>query len=427
MRALASLFVVLVLSSSAQNLLPCKQRFNTYLNFRGKLNPVVTFENNAIYFKNAAGKKELAIYDDEIPALALYFENSSNAQQKNLLALKALNHFKKNQLDSLTQLYSNKKISDRKKNNAPLQGFRIALDPGHFATTLAEAASEQKYLYFLKPAAGQKPDTIKIFESELTFNTATLVKKMLEEQGATVMLTRSEANHTSFNCTFTYWIKQHKKRTLDSLKNSGALSSDKYAKLIKAKVYNLFWDFFRDYDLGNRVAKINAFNPHVTAVIHYNVDEKNAPWKKTSLKDFTMTFIGGAFAGDDLVRDENRADFVRLLISNQLNRSEELSAETVLNFNKNLGIRIATATDAEYLAKNCNTPKSAGVFSRNLVLCRKINSPLVYGEALYQDNENECLELMKKDRELYGIKTNARLEAAAKSYYEALLKFLNNY
>jgi hypothetical protein len=57
------------------------------------------------------------------------------------------------------------------------------------------------------------------------------------------------------------------------------------------------------------------------------------------------------------------------------------------------------------------------------VLCRKINSPLVYGESLYQDNRAECKELMKCDVDVYGIKTNIRLQLVAKSYFDAVIDF----
>jgi len=66
------------------------------------------------------------------------------------------------------------------------------------------------------------------------------------------------------------------------------------------------------------------------------------------------------------------------------------------------------------------------VYCRNLLLCRKINSVMVYGESLYQDNEYEAGELMRYDKDLYGVSTNSRLISVAKSYYEALLQILKN-
>jgi hypothetical protein len=420
----AVIFFLLTFSLQAQNIHQCRQRFNAYLNFRGSLNNLVKFEGDVINIYNSKGQKEFAIYNNEISMLADFFEHTSLKQQEQLLKLKGTRKYSRRQRDSLWIYIDDRKKLPKKRKGPPLQGFRVALDPGHFATSLEDAMVEQKYLYFVKDSIHSPNDTVKIFESELNFTTALFLQKMLEEQGAEVMLTRSQANHTSFNCSYRDWIKLHKIRVLDSLKNADAMSPERCAKLVKASDYKFFWDFFRDYDLVNRARKINAFNPHATAIIHYNVDEKNEPWKRPSDKNYTMTFIGGAFSHEGFEKPEARIHFLRLLLSNELNQSEKLSALTVTQFNKYLGVEIASQFDADYLKDNCMPTESKGVFARNLILARIINSPIVYGEALYQDNVKECEELMKKSLEKYGIKSNQRLLNASTAYYLALSQFL---
>jgi N-acetylmuramoyl-L-alanine amidase len=353
--------------------------------------------------------------------MADFFENSSVDEQLKLMRSKGTRKFSKRERDSISVNIDSKKIS-----KASLKDLRIAIDPGHFGTSLAEAQVEQKFLYFVKDPHKAPGDTVKIFESQLTFNTASLLQKMLQEQGATVFLTRTQGNYTSFNCTFADWMKFHQKRTLDSLRNIGSISPEKYLRLMKATQYKFFWDFFRDYDLANRARKVNAFNPHLTIIIHYNVDEKNSPWKAHTKKNFSMAFIGGAFTSGDLSGSENKMHFIRLMITTELDRSEKLAGITVSNFSRILNIPIARSVDATYLKNNCIPTSSRGVFCRNLVLCRKINSPLVYGESLYQDNENETELLMRSDLDLYGIKTNERLKKVAISYYEAVLDYVKS-
>jgi len=418
-----SLFCLLTLFAKAQTIQQCKQRFDNYLNFKGSLNGSVKFENDALYLMSG-GKKEFAVYANEVGVLSDFFQHTSLKQQDQLMQAKGLKKFTKLQLDSLVLLSKKPEHPNEKTPEQPLKGYRIALDPGHFSTNLTDAQSEQKYLFFVPDTLRGRSDTVKIFESQLTFNTAHILKSMLEAKGAEVFISRNRADFTSFNCTYPDWIKNHRKRSLDSLKQNGSLSAEKYNKLLKCNNYTLFWDFFRDYDLANRSNKINAFAPDVTIIIHYNVDEKNAPWKQHTKKNFSMTFIGGAFTADNLSRNESRINFMRLLISDQLNRSEDLSAKTVSNFNKILEIPIARAVDADYLKDNCLITASPGVFCRNLALCRKINSPLVYGESLYQDNEKETALLMRSDLDLYGIKANERLNKVAQSYYDALVSFL---
>ncbi|MBX3164930.1 MAG: N-acetylmuramoyl-L-alanine amidase [Bacteroidetes bacterium] len=410
-------FILLAQLTFGQTIQQCRQRFDTYLNFNRSLNNVVKFESEAIYIFNLQGKKEFAFYADEIVALAHFFENSTYKQQESFIKQKGVKHLSKKILDSLLAINNTRKISAT-HNKLPLQGIRIAIDAGHFGTDLREAEAEKKYLYFAK-ANG---DTVKLFESVLTFNTALILKKMLEEQGAEIFLTRAQNNYTSFNCTFTDWLEKHKQRTLDSMKAAGKMPPEKYNKLKKANARAMYLDFFKDHDLINRAKLINQFNPHATVIIHYNVDEKNVDWIKTTPKNFTMAFIGGGFTSNQFDKSETKINFIRLLLTNQLERSENISASTVSAFHKNLNIPVAEKTSASYLNKSCVATKSAGVFCRNLALCRKINSVLVYGESLYQDNENEAEQLMKNDVNLYGIQTNARVVSVAKSYYEAIME-----
>lgn len=408
----------------AQTMKQCKQRFDTYLNFKGSLNNVVKFEENVINIYNPKGVKEFAIYANELDMLAEFFEHTSLKQQEQLLKLKGTKKYTKRQKDSVWIYVDDRKKLPKQRKGLPLQGYRVAIDPGHFATNLEDAQVEQKYLYFVKDSLKTPKDSVKLFESQLTFNTALILKKMLEEQGAQVFLTREREDFTSFNCTYNYWMKNHKQRVLDSLKNSDAITSEKYNKLVKEGNYKFFWDFFRDFDLFNRAKKVNQFNPHATAIIHYNVDEKNQPWKKPSNKNFTMAFIGGAFTNENFEKPETRIIFLRLLLTKQLNQSEKIASAAVNGFNKSLSVDIAGQFDADYLRDNCLVTESKGVFTRNLILCRLINSPLVYGEALFQDNIKECTELMKLDIEKYGYKTNQRLLATATSYYLSISQFL---
>jgi N-acetylmuramoyl-L-alanine amidase len=246
---------------------------------------------------------------------------------------------------------------------------------------------------------------------------------MLEEQGAKVLITRSQDNYNSFNCNYVTWINNNKTRVLDSLKTLKVLPPDKYKKLSKMSDRDLFWEFFRDFDLNNRSKIMNDFEPHVSLIIHYNVDEKNEPWKQATKKNYTMAFIGGAFTGDNLDKPENKIHFLRLLLTDQLDQSEKLASQSVICSSKNLCIPVASQFDASYLKDNCLFTGSAGVFSRNLNLCRLINSPLVYGECLYQDNVEESKWLMQNNMDCNGTLTNERVYLVAQSYYKALMRF----
>lgn len=409
---------------NGQTVKQCRDRFNKYLNFKGSLNQIVSFEEDAIHISNSKGVKVFSVYSHEIPMLAEFFENNNYGQQEQLLKQKGTKKYTKRQRDSLYIYIDDTKTINKKAKNKPLQGYKIAIDPGHFGNNLSDAKIEQKFLYFAKDSLNS--DSIKLFESELNFQTATILKKKLEELGAQVLLTREKSNYTSFNLTFQDWMKNHKKNTLDSLFRLNQLSGEKYKFLNLCNDHKFFWDFFRDYELLHRAKIINQFNPHATCIIHYNVDEKNAPWQKLSDKNFTMCFIGGAFTESNLDKTESKIHFLRLLLTNQLNESEKLAGYTASNFNKYLEIPFANYLDADYLHDNSLPTNKAGVFSRNLVLCRLINSPLVYGEALYQDNKKEALWLMMDKININGQMVNKRINTVATCYFDALVIYLKN-
>ncbi|MFO0358622.1 MAG: N-acetylmuramoyl-L-alanine amidase [Sphingobacteriaceae bacterium] len=407
----------------SQSISDCKKRFETYLNYKGSISGFVKFEKESISIFNAKGQKEFTAYAKEIGLLAEVFEHYSPAEQIKFYKNKGNKKLSKLLRDSIYINIDQPAKSVKRDRDKPLQGIKIAIDAGHLASSFTEAMNEQKYLYFLRDSLKNPLDTVKLFEAELTFKTSMILTQLLEEQGATIFLTRPDITRSTFGCNYSYWFANHKKRVLDSLLSVQKLEAADHKKLMNLPEYNFFWDFFRDFELANRAKLINEFKPDATAIIHYNVDEKNIPWKKTTQANYTMAFIGGCFTESKMETLESKLNFLRLLFTDQLNRSEKLSHYTVDQFHDNLDIPMACTDDADYLKNNCITLKSHGVYSRQLILCNKINSPLVYGECLYQDNVEESKWLMQNNMDCNGTLTNERVYLVAQSYYKALMRF----
>jgi len=397
----------------AQSIQDCKFRFDNFLNFNGSLNALVSFQNDAIFIKGSG--KSIKIYSNEIPILGRYLQETTITQQLNFFKWKGQKKLSKHQLDSLQRKL-------KPLSNTPavsFKGLKIAIEPGHFCAGSHNAHIEQKYLHF-KP---KDLDTVKLFESELTFMTAELLKKKLEDQGAIVFLTRKGKDLTSTGYDYNTLVGKKRKFWLDSLVNKGIISAPKSNALLKLSPSAFYKDFFKDFELSNRARLINDFKPDATVIIHYNVDEKNAPWKQHTDKNFTMTFLPGAMTKGDLAKPESLMTFIRLLLSNDLDNSSKLSAASVHALSQSLKIPIASPQDAKYLKENCVSTPIKGVYARNLALCRKINGPLVYGEALYQDNFIESYALMKRDTTIYAFSSNKRLYSVSESYYLALCNY----
>jgi N-acetylmuramoyl-L-alanine amidase len=415
------LLLAFFVSYQAQTVEACKKRFDTYLNFNGSLNKRVLFGEHHISIFSEKGEKEFTAFEHELSVLAEMFDSASEADLIRFYKKKANNKLSKRQRDSI-RIHSESSSYPVLKNNS-LKGIRIAIDPGHIAGTFSEAMNEQKFLYFVKDSIHHPTDSIKLYESELTFKTALILKNMLEARGAEVFLTREKQGYTSFGMSYAAWFNTQKLRVLDSLLFKKEITIKEHRHFLKLESYPFFWEFFRDYELKNRARIINGFKPHASVIIHYNVDEKNNPWKKTSNQNYTMAFIGGAFTANRLDNAPSKMNFLRLLFTKQLEESEKLSMLSIAQFNENLKIPIACNADADYLQNNCLTLSNHGVYSRQLALCNSIRSPLVYGESLYQDNEEECKRLMDNSIVCEGVKTNERVKQVALSYYNALLSY----
>lgn len=308
----------------------------------------------------------------------------------------------------------------------PLRGMRFAIDPGHIASDTAQGRMEDKYLLF-KTFSGGDSVTISLAEGMLTWKTANALAVLLRSEGAEVFMTRKRPELTAFGKTYAQWKKDDFKRTLDSLlvENPADINLRRIKNGRLRDENSIFRYVFRDAELRKRSVLINEFHPDLTVIIHFNVDEKNRPWDHPSAKNYCMTFIGGSFQAGELGDPERRFDFLRLLLTDDIENSRSIAGLTALELKSELDIPLAKPADATYLNEHCMEAGLPGVFCRNLSLTRLVQGTLVYGESLYQDNREECLLLMKKaplraegPQSLTG---NERLDEVAEAYHKAIL------
>jgi N-acetylmuramoyl-L-alanine amidase len=272
------------------------------------------------------------------------------------------------------------------------------------------------------------PDSIRLVEGNLTFYTAQILKKKLEQQGAEVMLTRNDTGISGLDITYFQWKKRIKDANyVDSLIGTG-IFPEKEKHLLRLKLSDkvLFKNVFGSVDMAERAKKINAFQPDVTVVIHYNVNETNVGWTHPTNRDYVMTFVGGCVIAKDLETESGRLNFLRLLISPDIENSIKLSSKVVHHLSVDLNVPIAHKEDATYLSRNCISTSAEGVYSRDLALTRLIRGPVVYGEPLYQDNSLECCMLSGKGTDFKGCSISQRIGQVALAYYEGIVDYIND-
>ena len=197
-----------------------QQRFDNYLNFKGALSPFVKIDQSGVkIFKDALSKKndspELLIYWEETATFINLVKTAGMDTLEAVMCRKGKNKWKEAELKRYGQ---NSKNIPSYTEQAPFTGKKIVIDPGHIAGNMDMARIEQKFLHFSKKNyPGLTADSIDIAEGILTYQTASILKKLLEEKGAEVFLSRGN-NESTFGMTYADWLQKRKKNCIGQFK-----------------------------------------------------------------------------------------------------------------------------------------------------------------------------------------------------------------
>ena len=307
-------------------------------------------------------------------------------------------------------------FGQKEKNSTPterkrlgLQGRKIAIDPGHFGGIYAKL--EKRFVRISDPQEEEESSS-SLDEGTLSYLTALELKRLLEEAGATVLITRSAIGEGVIQKPFFSWLQERPE----------LWSSDH-------SLSKLFLLYYNREDLYLRAEKINAFNPDVTVVIHYNThlteEEKTLKSLVTQL-NYNLAFIPGAFGAGELDKAADRYEFLRLLLTQHLEESEKLSQYLVHQFAEQLKVPLIETEEKDVDFEKACFKQSKGIYSRNLALTRLIHSPLCYGETLIQNNPEEFHRLNRKDIAIEGIPCSSRIQEVSKAYFKGLQDYFHS-
>jgi hypothetical protein len=284
----------------------------------------------------------------------------------------------------------------------PLSKAKIAIDPGHFGGQFARL--EERYV-----SIELDGKILEFDEGTLTFLTALQLKKMLEAQGATVLLTRKAIGEGAYPEPFFDWLKEHP----ELWEKGMALST-------------IFLKHYNRLDLRSRAELINNFKPDLTVLIHYNAIDSELPdprRTKPTNRNFNLVFIPGGFCKGELANPEDRYHFLRLICTQDLELSRQMAQDLVERFTKYLGVPPLKSAKKEVCGFGNSLVSAEGVFCRNLCLTRLIQSPLCYGETLIQNNLNEALELSQSQTTVEGIPCPQRVLDVAEAYFKTIILY----
>lgn len=298
--------------------------------------------------------------------------------------------------------------------------IRIAIDPGHIASSKKEALLEERYV---------NSEHGFFYESELNMATALELKKLLNERGFIVMLTREEGK-TAFGMSYTQWFRKEFKNSLKKDLERKIITEDQYQTLLRSSKQDVFNKYFKNKDFTERIDKINAFQPDLTLIIHYNVSEfENSPDHFCPIVDYnySVSFVPGGFTGTELKYERQLNDFIRLASTDIIRKSVLLSSFVNEEFSSRLGTKNLTPEllpNLWYLEKYSVFSNIPGVFARNLPMTRSVRSPLCYSESILQNSASEIKALAKRGYKIGKYNVSPRVRDIADCYYTSVNKYL---
>jgi N-acetylmuramoyl-L-alanine amidase len=148
--------------------------------------------------KSKKAKREIALSWKQVKILSTFINKLSVKELESLLAMK------KDSLDFYMAKYSTDAILLQALPQTSLKGLRVAIDPGHIGGTYGMGKSESRCMTLYCDSIN-KADSIRLIEGNLTFFTALILKKKLEDDGAEVMLTRKDTGISALDITYYKW------------------------------------------------------------------------------------------------------------------------------------------------------------------------------------------------------------------------------
>ena len=306
--------------------------------------------------------------------------------------------------------------------------MRIAIDPVHIGGSRKMAEIEHKLVKIIT-ATG---DTLFIDEGLVTLATARLLAKQLKELGAEVVLTRYEVGESAVGKSYFRWLKEDFRNWIAKDYAGGVLDKEaaEYLKFSASQDY-IYNQYFKMKDLQARAQRINRFKPDLSIMIRYNIDEKN--WEKRDTSDFmrptvanyALAFVPGAFMKGELKTRRDRVEFIRLLLTNDMEKSTDFSRILLKNINYKLGVPTIQAAGNYQFLKSSSRLVEQGIYARNLSMTRLIHGPLSYGEILCIDNVEESLALSKVAVINGKFQVPRRIQQIADTYMASIVEYFN--
>lgn len=293
----------------------------------------------------------------------------------------------------------------------PLEGIRIAIDPGHLGGRWARM--EERWFRI--------GDGHTVQEGDMTLRVAELVKPMLEELGAEIFLVR-----TSDEPVTEQRPERLQQMARGEVEEKGTAIDDAgYERQLQWQSELLF---YRISEIRSRGGLVNdRIYPDITLCLHFNAEGWGDPANPTFVeRNHLHLLVNGQYSTRELAYDDQRhAMLVKLLTRSH---EEELAASEVM------AESLAEATllpPYEYRTPNArHVGASDYVWARNLLANRIYESPVLYLEPYVMNSaivyERIGLGEYKGEKLIEGIPRKNIFLEYAEGIRDGLVRYYRN-
>ncbi len=282
----------------------------------------------------------------------------------------------------------------------PLDGLRIAIDPGHLGGEWARM--EERWF-----KVGDQPA---VCEGDMTLYVARLLTTRLTGLGAKVFLVRKNSDP----------VTRHRP---DSLLEEAAksLPADTPPEDVRKAAERLF---YRTAEIGARAKVVNeVIKPDLVLCLHFNAEPWGDP-TQPELVDHTHfhILINGAFTDAELETEDQRAAMLGKLLSRTHEEELRLAGTVVEVFTNASGLPAFS-----YPARSTSTraiPGQPCVWARNLLANRLYQCPVIFMEPYVMNSTTDHARIQAGDypgqREVAGKLRRSIFKEYADGVAEAL-------
>ena len=304
-----------------------------------------------------------------------------------------------------------------KKQEKPLFGLKIALDPGHLGGKWAKM--EERWF--------QVGDSKSVQEGDLTLHVARLLATRLRDLGAKVSFVRSTDEPTTGKRPDDFRELARKILIKNGVPQPRA---DVLDPTDPAKGQTIRWQseilFYRYSEIRRRAALVNfKLHPDLVLCLHFDAEGWGDPTRPMLTdKNHLHVLVNGSYLAEELEFDDQRFEMIRRLLSRAYEEELPLADTIALAMSRETGL-------PPYAYPTTNSTTKVGtsgyVYARNLLATRLYRCPVVYCEPYVMNSNDAFARIQAGDyegtREINGVERKSIFREYADSVADGLVDY----